>query len=68
VYQDGASIYSSSVYERGLSSADVSIGLGCSVGMGGADGTASFDEFRWTHGVNRYPSGLSTPTAEYPNS
>lgn len=33
-----------------------------------ADGTASFDEFRWTHGVNRYPSGLSTPTAEYPNS
>ena len=68
VYQDGTSIYSSSVYDRGLSGADVSIGLGCSVGMGGADGTASFDEFRWTHGVNRYPSGLSTPTAEYPNS
>lgn len=68
VYQDGVSIYSSSVNARSLSSTTVTIGVGCSVAIGGADGTGSFDEFRWTHGVNRYPSGLTTPTAEYPDS
>lgn len=68
LYQDGAQIFASSTYWRGLSSTTVNLGLGCSVGMGGADGEASFDEFRWTHGANRYPSGLTTPTAEFPNS
>lgn len=68
VYQDGTQIFSSSTYSRDLSSDTITIGVGCSAGAGGADGTARFDEFRWTHGVDRYPSGLSVPTSEYPNS
>ena len=68
IYQDGAQIFTSATYSRYLSSDTITIGVGCSSGMGGADGTARFDEFRWTHGVDRYPSGLSVPASEYPNS
>jgi Concanavalin A-like lectin/glucanases superfamily len=67
VYQDGTSIYSSSVYDKNLSSVDVSIGIGCSVAIGGADGTASFDEIRWTHGINRYTSAFTVQTTEFPD-
>lgn len=71
LYQDGVEIYSSSTFARGLSSTTVNLGVGCSVGMGGADGTASFDELRWTHGVDRSAGGTTppaNPTAEFPNS
>lgn len=71
VYQDGTLIFTSSAFARGLSSTTVTLGMGCSVGMGGADGTASFDELRWTHGVDRSAGGTTpptTPAAEFPNS
>jgi len=67
VYKDGAQIYSTTASPLSLNGTVASLGLGCSVGAGGADGTASFDEFRWTQGVNRYPSGLTVPSTEYPS-
>ena len=71
VYQDGSLIFTSSTYSRGLSSDTITIGVGCSSGLGGDDGTARFDEFRWTHGVDRSAGGTTpptTPAAEFPNS
>lgn len=71
IYQDGTLIFTSSTYSRNLSSDTVTIAIGCSGGLGGADGTARFDEFRWTHGVDRSAGGTTppaTPTAEFPNS
>lgn len=66
VYKDGTQIFSSTFGTGSLVSSNTQLGLGCSVGAGGADSTASFDEFRWTQGVNRYPSGLTVPATEYP--
>lgn len=67
VYLNGAQVFSSSSVAKSISNNN-DIGIGCSVGLGGADGKARYDEFRWTHGTNRYPSGFTVPTAEFPNS
>lgn len=71
VYLDGVLIFSSSTYARSLSATTVTVAFGCSAGMGGADGTASFDELRWTHGIDRSAGGTtppSTPSSEFPDS
>jgi hypothetical protein len=68
VYLDGVLVFNNSPYSRGMSSTTVSLALCSSVGLNGADAQGVFDEFRWTHGVDRYPSGLTVPTTEFPNS
>jgi hypothetical protein len=49
-------------------------GVGCKVeingsgGLGGADAQVDFDEFRWTHGVRRYPALAPVPTEPFPDA
>lgn len=68
LYVEGVQVFSSSSVARGMSGATISLGLCRSVGMGGADASANWDEFRWTHGEDRYPTGLTVPTAEHPDA
>lgn len=67
VYLDGANVYSSSTLDRPLTGTQ-HICIGQSGAISGNDGACVFDEFRYSRGVNRYPSGLSVPTSEYPDS
>lgn len=68
IYLNGTKIYDGASGSIGMSSTTARVGFCRSVGLGGSDCTAFFDEFRWTHGTDRYPSGLTTPTAEFPDS
>lgn len=72
LYLNGALVFTSSTYAESMSSDTINLGIGSrSVGMNGSDAQGVFDEFRWTHGVDRSAAGAtppSTPTAEFPNS
>jgi len=68
VYLDGVSIYTNSgANAKPLASENVTVNIGQSGGVGGSDGAAAFDDFRWTHGINRFPDVLP-PTAAFPDT